>query len=99
MAVNFCYQSVKDFLLQSHCRSNITRAHTSLDKANLHVFEMCWRFLIAVESTDGRWTIRWKKETLFREYKVHWNLNAGSTHYSDTHPTHGRIMQQQAILP
>lgn len=71
MAVSFCHQSVKDFLLQSYCRSNIAWAHTSLDNANLHMLEMCWRFLIAVESIDGRWTLHRKNDTLVREYKVH----------------------------
>lgn len=70
-AVSFCHQSVKEFLLQSYCRSNIPWAHTTLDSANLHMFEMCWRFLIAVESTGGRWILRRKNDSLTREFHVH----------------------------
>lgn len=71
VAVSFCHQSVKDFLLQSYCRSNIAWAYTSLDNANLYMLEMCWHFLVVVESTDSRWTLHRKNDTLVRESKVH----------------------------
>ncbi|KAH7140444.1 hypothetical protein B0J13DRAFT_608806 [Dactylonectria estremocensis] len=47
--VNFSHQSVKDFLLDDHGGSSGAWYRTSLDGANLLMFQMCWRYL----SSDG----------------------------------------------
>lgn len=70
LTVNFCHQSVKDFLLKDHCGMNVAWVRTSLDSANLHMFETCWNYLTTIESTDGRWILRRKGDTLVGEFKV-----------------------------
>ncbi|OBT53414.1 hypothetical protein VE04_05677 [Pseudogymnoascus sp. 24MN13] len=78
--VNFCHQSVKDFLLQG----GLQRAwyHTSGDFANLVLFQVCWKYLSAEDFDRGdiivHYPHRWaecfvdgriiKLEDLFQKY-------------------------------
>lgn len=52
-AVNFCHQSVKDFLLDGDSASRAAWYRTSPDGANLLMFENCWRYLSSDEFTSG----------------------------------------------
>ena len=54
--VNFCHQSVKDFLLDDRGESGAWY-HTSPDDANLLMFQMCWRYLSSDEFGNGRLVI------------------------------------------
>ncbi|KAF9774761.1 hypothetical protein IL306_007206, partial [Fusarium sp. DS 682] len=51
---NFCHQSVKDFLLKDHCDSSGAWYQASSDGANLHMFQMCWRYLSSDVFLNGR---------------------------------------------
>ncbi|CAG8235911.1 unnamed protein product [Penicillium salamii] len=44
--ISFCHQSVKDFLLEAS-RTNREWYFTSLDHANLLLFQTCWKYLTA----------------------------------------------------
>ncbi|KAK9853656.1 uncharacterized protein MYU51_004997 [Penicillium brevicompactum] len=50
--VSFCHQSVKDFLLKGS-RTNREWYFTSTDKANLLVFQTCWKYLTAEDGLLG----------------------------------------------
>ncbi|KAH7000576.1 hypothetical protein EDB80DRAFT_618126, partial [Ilyonectria destructans] len=52
--VNFCHQSVKDFLLDGDSASRAAWYHTSPDGSNLLMFEICWRYLSSDEFASGR---------------------------------------------
>lgn len=51
--VDFCHQSVKDFLLQRPHGSSVEWFHTSLENANLHMFELCRRYMNGIGSIEG----------------------------------------------
>lgn len=51
--VDFCHQSVKDFLMQHPHGSGVKWFHTSLENANLHMFELCRRYMTGIGSIDG----------------------------------------------
>lgn len=52
--VNFCHQSVKDFLLDGDSASRDAWYHTSPDASNLLMFEICWRYLSSDEFSSAR---------------------------------------------
>ncbi|KAK7418752.1 hypothetical protein QQX98_003770 [Neonectria punicea] len=47
--LNFCHQSVKDFLLRNQDDTNAVWFRTSLDDANIFMFHICWRYLSSGE--------------------------------------------------
>ncbi|KFG85892.1 NACHT and Ankyrin domain protein [Metarhizium anisopliae] len=49
--LNFCHQSVKDFLLDEHTAN--TWYHTSVDEANILIFKVCWMYLSADEFSQS----------------------------------------------
>jgi ankyrin repeat protein len=51
--VTFCHQSLKDFLLDDKRGSCDAWYHSSLDVANLVMFEVCWRYLSSDELYNG----------------------------------------------
>lgn len=52
-SVNFCHQSVKDFLLVKPGTSPERWFQTSLDSANALIFQVCWRHLSSEELKNG----------------------------------------------
>ncbi|OAP55707.1 hypothetical protein AYL99_09859 [Fonsecaea erecta] len=56
--VNFCHQSVKDFLLEDHSGSKGAWYHTSRDSANLLMLQVCWRYLSSDAFNHGNSVIR-----------------------------------------
>lgn len=48
--VDFCHKSVKDFLLQG---SSVDWFHTSLENANIHMFELCRLYMNGIGSIEG----------------------------------------------
>jgi hypothetical protein len=52
--LNFCHQSVKDFLLCEVSSADKKWYHTAKDEANLLIFEACWKYLSADELRNGR---------------------------------------------
>lgn len=56
--VNFCHQSAKKFLLNNRSGSSEVWFHTSLDGANLLMFEMWWDCLSDEELGNGSLAIR-----------------------------------------
>lgn len=52
--LNFCHQSVKDFLL-SNSSNNHKWYYTTNDRANLVIFQACWKYLSAEDSKLARW--------------------------------------------
>ncbi|KAF7552936.1 hypothetical protein G7Z17_g3962 [Cylindrodendrum hubeiense] len=67
--VNFCHQSVKDFLLDSrHSGPSASWYHTSLDGSNLLMFEMCWRYLSSDELMNGSLVIDRRDDRLHYTY-------------------------------
>ncbi|KAF5128487.1 Vegetative incompatibility protein HET-E-1 [Metarhizium anisopliae] len=50
--LNFCHQSVKDFLLDEHTAN--TWYHTSVDEANTLIFRVCWMYLSADKFSQSR---------------------------------------------
>lgn len=48
--VDFCHQSVKDFLLQG---SSVDWFHTSLENANIHMFELCQLYMNGIGLIEG----------------------------------------------
>lgn len=59
--LNFCHQSVKDFLLDEHTAN--TWYHTSVDEANILIFRVCWTYLSADEFSQRglNFCCRWLK--------------------------------------
>ncbi|KAF1730092.1 Vegetative incompatibility protein HET-E-1 [Beauveria bassiana] len=55
--LNFCHQSVKDFLLDERAE---VRAwyHTTEEEANVHLFKACWAYLTAKEFNYGSLLVR-----------------------------------------
>ncbi|OBT46410.1 hypothetical protein VE00_03376 [Pseudogymnoascus sp. WSF 3629] len=56
--INFCHQSVKDFLLDGHGES--AWYHTSGDRANLALFQVCWTYLVAEDFHRGGLIVRYE---------------------------------------
>jgi hypothetical protein len=56
--VNFCHQSVKDFLLNDHGGTKREWYHASRDSANLLIFQVCWRYLSAEAFDRGNLVVR-----------------------------------------
>ncbi|RYP39454.1 hypothetical protein DL767_002188 [Monosporascus sp. MG133] len=67
--VNFCHQSVKDFLLDHHSGSSGAWYHTSPDGANLLMFQVCWRYLSSDVFENGNLVISRSNDRLT---KVGW---------------------------
>ncbi|KAK2599135.1 hypothetical protein QQS21_005396 [Conoideocrella luteorostrata] len=74
--LNFCHQSVKDFLLHKTSTSKAWY-HSTEDEAHLHIFKVCWAFLSADEFDGGNLVIhresgllQWNRELpdLFSRY-------------------------------
>ncbi|KAK7398580.1 hypothetical protein QQX98_012036, partial [Neonectria punicea] len=63
---NFCHQSVKDFLLEDHSGSSGAWYHMSPDGTNLHMFEMCWRYLSRDVFLNGRLVVRRRNNVLLK---------------------------------
>ncbi|KAK7425569.1 hypothetical protein QQZ08_008010 [Neonectria magnoliae] len=59
ITLNFCHQSVKDFLLQNPGDSSAAWFRTSLDGANSFMFQMCWRYLSNDEFSDSGVNFGW----------------------------------------
>ncbi|KAH7159349.1 hypothetical protein DER46DRAFT_702396, partial [Fusarium sp. MPI-SDFR-AT-0072] len=64
--VNFCHQSVKDFLLDNHSGSSGAWYHTSPDGANLLMFETCWRYLSSDVFFNGRLVVSRRNNVLLK---------------------------------
>ncbi|EXA31563.1 hypothetical protein FOVG_17184 [Fusarium oxysporum f. sp. pisi HDV247] len=77
---NFCHQSVKDFLLDDHSGSGGAWYHTSPDRANLHMFEMCWHYLSSDVFLNGRLIIDRQNNVLLK--KPMWELRTHLRQYS-----------------
>ncbi|KFY45994.1 hypothetical protein V494_00659 [Pseudogymnoascus sp. VKM F-4513 (FW-928)] len=58
--INFCHQSVKDFLLGDHDRLKSAWYHTSRDHANLALFQVCWKHLSAEDLNHGEPIVRYE---------------------------------------
>lgn len=56
--VNFCHQSVKDFLLDGHDRT--VWYHTPRDHANLALFQVCWNYLVGKDFSRGNLIVRYE---------------------------------------
>ena len=67
--INFCHQSVKDFLLDDHDGLQSAWYHTSRDRANLLVFQVCWNYLGA-EAFDRGNMVFWYESRLGSECLV-----------------------------
>jgi ankyrin repeat protein len=86
--VNFLHQSVKDFLLRDRPGEGIQWYHTSLDGANLLMFQVCWKYLSMEEFEYGNLVIRRKTHTKphfqehsFLEYaSKEWEVHAVSSY-------------------
>jgi hypothetical protein len=63
---NFCPQSVKDFLLKNHSGLSGPWYQTSSDGANLHMFQMCWRYLSNDMFFHGRLVISRRNNMLLK---------------------------------
>ncbi|EXK78230.1 hypothetical protein FOQG_17083 [Fusarium oxysporum f. sp. raphani 54005] len=74
---NFCHQSVKDFLLNDHGSLSGAWYQTSWDGANLHMFQMCWRYLSSDVFVHGSLVIRRRNDMLLKtpmeELQIHWH--------------------------
>src|SRR5205814_7537565 len=60
--VNFCHQSVKDFLLHDCTQGTKKWYHTTVGEANLLIFEACWRYLSSEEFEYGKLFVRPEKD-------------------------------------
>ncbi|KAF6528366.1 hypothetical protein HZS61_008668 [Fusarium oxysporum f. sp. conglutinans] len=78
--VNFCHQSFKDFLLKTHSGISGAWYQTSSDGANLHMFQLCWRYLSSDVFFNGRLVVSCRNNML---HKTPWKeLQAHSHQYS-----------------
>ncbi|KAH7462318.1 hypothetical protein FOMA001_g18690 [Fusarium oxysporum f. sp. matthiolae] len=78
--VNFCHQSLKDFLLKTHSGISGAWYQTSSDDANLHMFQLCWRYLSSDVFFNGRLVVSCRNNML---HKTPWKeLQAHSHQYS-----------------
>jgi ankyrin repeat protein len=68
--LNFCHQSVKDFLLGDWPRANKHWYYTTVDEANLLIFQICWRYLSSDEFANGSLVIRHENDLLIKA-RVH----------------------------
>ena len=72
--IDFCHQSVKDFLLDNRGSSSEAWYHTSPDVANLLMFQMCWRYLSSDDFGSGSMVISRKDNVLHKAYV--WELQS-----------------------
>ncbi|KHN94745.1 Peroxisomal targeting signal 1 receptor [Metarhizium album ARSEF 1941] len=78
--INFCHQSVKDFLLLK--RSKINKwYHTAEAEANLQIFKACWAYLSAEAFNNGK-----NASDLRRQFSQHLFLEYSSREW-DNHAT------------
>ncbi|RYC78655.1 hypothetical protein BFJ63_vAg18472, partial [Fusarium oxysporum f. sp. narcissi] len=78
--VNFCHQSFKDFLLKTHSGISGAWYQTSSDGANLHMFQLCWRYLSSDVFFNGRLVVSCRNNML---HKTSWKeLQTHSHQYS-----------------
>ncbi|OBT96330.1 hypothetical protein VE01_05778 [Pseudogymnoascus verrucosus] len=64
--INFCHQSVKDFLLDNHDGLQDAWYHTSRDRANLVLFQVCWNYLTSKTFNDRNWFASYESRHGFR---------------------------------
>lgn len=67
--IGFCHQSVKDFLLKDPSRTNREWYHTTIDKANLLVFQTFWKYLTAQDGLLAQ-SLRGKPRQPGRKYEL-----------------------------
>ena len=67
--LNFCHQSVKDFLLRDRSDADSAWYHTTRGSANLLMFEVCWQYLSSEAFDYGSLVIRRENNILVRETK------------------------------
>ncbi|KAK8912864.1 Ankyrin repeat domain-containing protein 17 [Metarhizium anisopliae] len=66
--LNFCHQSVKDFLLNEHTAN--TWYHTSVDEANILIFRVCWMYLSADEFSGLDFCSSWSDSEIVSDSEI-----------------------------
>ena len=89
--INFCHQSVKDFLLDDHNGLQSAWYHTSRDRANLVLFQVCWNYLSAKAFNHGNAIAHYvsRRGTEYLVEKQNWQMNQYIWEYPLLEYAHG----------
>lgn len=105
--LNFCHQSVKDFLLSDSSPERTKWYHTTIDDANYLIFDTCWGYLCAEDCKLAN--LIYSRREVNGRVKLHemssWDLQSHSPEYpfleyaQDHWRTHGIASQIVLLKP